>query len=99
MSKQEKSLRITEQQFPLPITLPIVQGNKDYREHKEILENIDRLLTQSGIEIALQEQELKKSTGGSQKNPDKKRLSTHSESDVTGHAMQYYPIAQRRVFS
>jgi len=72
MSKQEKSLRITEQQFSLPITLPIVQGNKDYREHKEILENIDRLLTQSGIEIALQEQELKKTQGAAKKILTKK---------------------------
>lgn len=56
--KCKKSLRIPEQQLWIPIALPIVQGNKDYRDYKELLENIDHLLESSGIESAVQEQKL-----------------------------------------
>ena len=51
----------------IPIALPIVQGNKDYRDYKELLENIDRLLERSGIESALQEQDLQKAKAQAKK--------------------------------
>jgi hypothetical protein len=53
----QKSLRIPEQSN-IPIALPIVKGNQDYHRHKELLERIDRLLTDSGIEVELQESAL-----------------------------------------
>jgi len=56
----------------IPITLPIVQGNKDYRDHKQLLENIDRLLIQSGIEFALQEQKLKEAKKAAEESLTKK---------------------------
>jgi len=59
-NSKNTSLRVKEQQLWFPITLPIVQGNKDYQDHKELLENIHHLLDVSGIESRLQEQELQK---------------------------------------
>ena len=56
-----KSLRVAEQ-LDIPVTLPIVKGNQDYHRHKELLERIDRLLTDSGIEVELQERALVKAT-------------------------------------
>jgi len=70
--KYKKSLRIPEQQLWIPIALPIVQGNKDYRDYKELLENIDRLLARSGIESALQEQDLQKAKAHTKKPLTKK---------------------------
>lgn len=70
-------LRIKEQQLWFPITLPLVQGNKDYRDHKELLENIDLLLDVTGIESALQEQELQKAfvlSGGHMTNKERMSL-------------------------
>jgi hypothetical protein len=72
MSLNKKSLRISEQQLWIPIALPIVQGNKDYRDHKELLQNIDRLLGSSGIESAVQEQEIIKATALADKPLSKK---------------------------
>ncbi len=65
--KCKKSLRIPEQQLWIPIALPIVQGNKDYRDYQELMKNIDHLLVSSGIESAVQEQKLAEAEASAKK--------------------------------
>lgn len=56
--KKENRLRLAAEQLSIPLPLPIVKGNKDYNERKDLLERLDKLLVDSGIERAMQERAL-----------------------------------------
>lgn len=56
--KNENELRRQAEQLSIPLPLPIVKGNKDYNERKDLLERLDQLLIESGIEVEMQERAL-----------------------------------------
>jgi hypothetical protein len=58
--KKENVLRQQAEQLWIPLPLAIIRGNKDYNQHKDLLERIDQLLISSGIEANLQERALAK---------------------------------------
>jgi hypothetical protein len=45
-------------ELPLPQVLPTIEGNVDYRDLRDQLLRIDRLLVQSGLETKLMEKDL-----------------------------------------
>lgn len=57
MHRKKQSLRVAEQ-INIPLALPIVKGNKDYKMYEELIETMDQVLTASDIEASLQEQRL-----------------------------------------
>lgn len=71
MNKQ-KTLRLTAEQIKIPLPLPIIKGNKDYNDYKDLLERLDALLIDSGIEHEFQEKALEKAQ--TQLAEKKKRL-------------------------
>lgn len=56
--KNTKELRRQAEQQSIPLPLPIVKGNKDYNERKDLLERLDQLLIESGVEREMQERAL-----------------------------------------
>lgn len=65
--KNQKTLRREAEQLKIVLPLPIIKGNKDYNEHKDLLERIDKLLMDSGIEVMVQENALAKAEKESSK--------------------------------
>ena len=47
-------------ELPLPLSLPTIEGNVDYRDFRDQLLRIDRLLVQSGLETQMLEAELRR---------------------------------------
>lgn len=60
--KNQKTLRRQAEQLNIVLPLPIIKGNQDYNEHKDLLERIDQLLVDSGIEATVQESALAKAS-------------------------------------
>lgn len=68
-------LRLQAEQLSIPLSLPIVKGNKDYNERKDLLERLDQLLIDSGIEVEMQRQAIAKAEQDSPKKlRDRDRL-------------------------
>ena len=47
-------------ELPLPLSLPTIEGNVDYRDFRDQLLRIDSLLVQSGLETQMIEADLQR---------------------------------------
>jgi hypothetical protein len=56
--KNKNVPRLQAEQLSIPLPLPLIKGNKDYEMHKDLLERIDKLLVDSGVEAAMQNRTL-----------------------------------------
>lgn len=92
----ENSLRVAEQ-ISIPLALPLILGNKDYYEHKALLENIDLLLIQSGLEHRAQEHFLKLALEKAKK--EKKKLSIRKRASIQGMVSQALRCNIARILS
>ena len=62
--------------LPLPVILPTIEGNVDYRDLRDQLLGIDALLVKSGLETQLIQADLKRWLAG-QKHPSAKAQQKH----------------------
>ena len=75
--------------LPLPLTLPTIEGNVDYRDFRDQLLRIDSLLVQSHLETQLLEADLQRWLAR------QKRVSALQIMRLSGREMKAGRIAQR----
>lgn len=90
--KNKNVPRLQAEQLSIPLPLPLIKGNKDYEMHKDLLERIDKLLVDSGVEAAMQNRTLMERAQASLKPlraSDQLRIQKWASQALRCHAERY----------